>query len=49
LAKQFKEWHEWLGNAGYWLIGVHAFAGIFHHYWMRDNTLTRILPKRFVR
>ncbi|KJH77919.1 cytochrome b [Pseudomonas sp. ES3-33] len=49
LAKQFKEWHEWLGNAGYWLIGVHACAGIFHHYWMRDNTLTRILPKRFVR
>lgn len=49
LAKQFKEWHEWLGSAGYWLIGLHAAAGLFHHYWVRDNTLVRMLPKRFSR
>jgi cytochrome b561 len=46
LAKQFKHWHEWLGSAGYWLIGLHAAAGLFHHYWVRDNTLVRMLPKR---
>ncbi|WP_256582828.1 cytochrome b [Pseudomonas sp. PICF141] len=44
LAKQLKHWHEWLGSAGYWLIGLHAAAGLFHHYWVRDNTLTRMLP-----
>ena|SRR5471032_3277685 len=47
LARQFKHWHEWLGSAGYWLIGLHAAAGLFHHYWVRDNTLVRMLPKRF--
>lgn len=46
LAKQLKHWHEWLGSAGYWLIGLHAAAGLFHHYWVRDNTLVRMLPKR---
>lgn len=46
LARQFKHWHEWLGNAGYALIGLHAAAGLLHHYWVRDNTLMRMLPKR---
>jgi cytochrome b561 len=49
LARQFKHWHEWLGSAGYWLIGLHAAAGLFHHYWVRDNTLVRMLPKRYER
>ncbi|MDY7066457.1 Cytochrome b561 [Pseudomonas extremaustralis] len=49
LARQFKHWHEWLGSAGYWLIGLHAAAGLFHHYWVQDNTLVRMLPKRFSR
>ncbi|MHC8353887.1 cytochrome b [Pseudomonas sp. LB3P81] len=46
LARQFKYWHELLGSSGYWLIGLHAAAGLFHHYWVRDNTLTRMLPGR---
>lgn len=46
LAKQFKYWHELLGSTGYWLIGAHAAAGLFHHYWVRDNTLIRMLPGR---
>ncbi|MBC8978817.1 cytochrome b [Pseudomonas lurida] len=46
LAKRLKYWHELLGSTGYWLIGLHAAAGLFHHYWVRDNTLVRILPKR---
>jgi len=49
LAKQFKYWHELLGSAGYWLIGLHAGAGLLHHYWLRDNTLTRMLPQRHQR
>ncbi len=46
LAGQIKEWHETAGTAGYWLIGLHAAAGLLHHYVLRDNTLTRILPQR---
>ncbi|MBU1282895.1 MAG: cytochrome b [Gammaproteobacteria bacterium] len=46
LAGEIKEWHELAGSAGYWLIGLHAAAGLFHHFFVRDNTLTRILPGR---
>jgi len=46
LARQLKDWHELFGNAGYWLIGLHAAAGLFHHYWVGDNTLKRMLPGR---
>lgn len=46
LARQFKDWHELIGSAGYWLIALHAGAGLFHHYWVRDNTLARMLPRR---
>jgi cytochrome b561 len=31
---------------GYFLIGLHALAALFHHYVSRDNTLTRMLPGR---
>lgn len=44
-ARQLKHWHELVGNIGYWLIGLHAAAGLFHHYWVGDNTLKRILPR----
>lgn len=46
LAKQFKEWHQTFGNIGYYLIGLHAAAALFHHYIQRDNTLLRMLPRR---
>ncbi|MGY4535487.1 cytochrome b561 [Pseudomonas sp. TE3786] len=46
LAKQIKEWHELGGSLGYWLIGLHALAGLAHHYVIRDNTLLRMLPRR---
>ena len=46
LAGQIKELHELAGTAGYWLIGLHAVAGLYHHYVARDNTLTRMLPGR---
>jgi cytochrome b561 len=36
--------HETVGNAGYFLIGLHAVAGLYHHYFLKDNTLKRMLP-----
>ena len=45
-AKEVKGWHQLLASAGYWLIGLHALAGLYHHYFVRDNTLLRIMPKR---
>ena len=44
LASQIKEVHEWVGTAGYYLIGVHAAAALFHHYIKGDNTLRRMQP-----
>ncbi|WP_095143655.1 MULTISPECIES: cytochrome b [unclassified Pseudomonas] len=46
LAKQIEGWHVLGGTIGYWLIGLHAVAGLAHHYVYRDNTLLRMLPKR---
>ena len=46
LAESLEGLHEFGGQAGYWLIGLHAVAGLLHHYLIRDNTLTRILPGR---
>jgi cytochrome b561 len=45
LADQVKEIHEIGGTVGYWLIGLHAAAALFHHYVQRDNTLRRMLPR----
>ena len=39
LAEQLKEVHETIGTIGYFLIGAHALAALFHHYITRDNTL----------
>lgn len=36
------EAHELGGNLGYFLIGLHAAAGLFHHYKLKDNTLLRM-------
>lgn len=44
MAERFEQWHETLGVAGYWLVGLHAAAALFHHYWLRDATLRRMLP-----
>jgi len=41
-----QEIHETIGTLGYYLIGLHAAAALFHHYWTRDNTLRRMLPHR---
>lgn len=42
LADLAGELHETFGKIGYFLIGLHAFAALFHHYVMKDNSLRRI-------
>lgn len=43
-AALIKEVHETVGNVGYLLIGLHALAAVYHHHFVRDDTLRRILP-----
>lgn len=47
LAKQLKELHETIGTAGYYLIGLHVAAALYHHLVKHDNTMTRMLPERY--
>lgn len=42
LAEQAEEIHETLGTIGYWLVGLHAAAALFHHHVLRDGTLRRM-------
>ena len=37
--------HEFLGNSLYFLIGIHALAGLWKHYAVKDDTLRRMLHK----
>ena len=46
LASQIKEIHEFVGTLGYFLIGAHAAAALFHHYIQRDNTMLRMRLSR---
>ncbi len=46
LYDSLKDIHETIGTIGYYLIGLHATAGLLHHYALRDNTLQRMLPRR---
>lgn len=43
-AHLIKEIHETGATIGYFLIGLHAAAALYHHYLVRDNTLQRMLP-----
>ncbi len=42
LAEQVQTIHTTLGAVGYWLVGLHAAAALFHHYVRRDGTLRRM-------
>ena len=48
-ASQFEEIHESIGKLGYFLVGFHAAAALVHHYLLRDDTLRRMLPRRWSR
>lgn len=44
LAHSIEDVHVFIGNAFYYLIGLHALAALAHHYLAKDNTLVRMLP-----
>lgn len=46
LAKQLKELHETIGTVGYYLIGLHVLAALYHQHIKHDNTIARMLPLR---
>ena len=46
LAETFEEIHELGGTIGYWLIGLHAAAALFHQYVLRDGLLARMTLRR---
>ncbi len=46
LADSIEDLHKTIGELGYYLIGLHALAALFHHYFVKDNTLLRMLPER---
>ena len=46
LAENLEEIHEFIGTLGYYLIGLHTVAALAHHYFLRDDTLLRMLPWR---
>ncbi|WP_337262817.1 MULTISPECIES: cytochrome b [unclassified Serratia (in: enterobacteria)] len=39
-----KDIHEVLANTGYFIIGAHTSAAIYHHYLRGDDTLRRMMP-----
>lgn len=45
-AERIESLHELGGTLGYWLIGAHAAAALFHHYWLRDGVLLHMLARR---
>lgn len=46
LGADLEELHETIGTVGYYLVGLHAAAALFHHYFMHDDTVLRMLPSR---
>lgn len=46
LAHNVEELHGLGGTIGYWLIGLHAVAALFHHYVLKDGLLSRMSLRR---
>ena len=44
LGHSLEDIHEAIGTVGYFLIGGHAAAALWHHYLMRDDTLHHMWP-----
>ena len=36
--------HTWLGDTILWVAGLHAVAGLYHHFVLRDGVLQSMLP-----
>ena len=45
LARQLLEVHEMVGLLLLGLIGLHASAALYHHFWRRDDTLAAMLSQ----
>ncbi|HEY2862038.1 MAG TPA: cytochrome b [Casimicrobiaceae bacterium] len=37
--------HTWLGDTILWVAGVHALAGLYHHFVLKDGVLKSMLPR----
>ncbi|QXO64682.1 MULTISPECIES: cytochrome b561 [Morganella] len=46
LAYSIQNLHEIIANTGYFIIGLHAAAALAHHYFWKDNTLLRMMPRK---
>lgn len=46
LKETVEELHEWLGNALLIVAALHAAAGLFHRFVLKDEVLQRMLPLR---
>lgn len=46
LAHNVEELHELGGTVGYWLIGLHAAASLFHHHVLKDGLMARMSLRR---
>jgi len=44
LHEALEDVHETLFNAVVVVAALHALAAVFHHVWMKDDTLRRMLP-----
>lgn len=49
LGATIAEIHTWLGDAIIWTAGLHACAGLFHHYILKDAVLRSMLPRWFMK
>ena len=45
-AEWLEDIHEIGATIGYYLLGIHAAAALFHHYLLKDNTLVRMSFKK---
>jgi cytochrome b561 len=39
-----RELHGLMGNAVYFLVGIHVLAALWHHFVLKDDTLRRMRP-----
>lgn len=44
LRNSVRDIHLFIGNAVYFLVGLHVIASLWHHYFVKDETLSRMVP-----
>ena len=42
LAHRLEDLHGTIGELFYWVIGLHILAALYHHFFLRDDTLRRM-------